>query len=339
MSWEQPGTSGVSYWHLGNVISLYPYSEAYCAGYAPSRGRRCYNPISQASCRLACAYLEKGTELMNAGRRVDFVLEELATLVLCKRNHQHQAPALIERWKREIDYYWQFTSQTAIIARLRSVPRSRLETGSSMGRSVGALSQPRYIEDRPTRRRAGRGETPASPTDDAASSARRTRGRAPSPEQTNSGGNERHRNSVLPRREAQAASRREQAQEGTRRTTNSERIGRSRERPQISPPTRCTSTPPRSSQNSRPVPRQRSLSNPPLISVRRRSIEGDCSICIAPLVDSEHSSRDDLVWCRARCGINFHRLCQERWIVARSRQSGSLGPTCPMCRGIWIIVI
>lgn len=98
----------------------------------------------------------------------------------------------------------------------------------------------------------------------------------------------------------------------------------------------------------------------------RRHAEGECTICFLPLLDGngesderdevernddpsepdeeesedEHESQDgyeDLVWCRKRCGNNFHRNCMDSWIHSfedRFEEDGRQ-PTCPICRAEW----
>lgn len=65
-------------------------------------------------------------------------------------------------------------------------------------------------------------------------------------------------------------------------------------------------------------------------TARRRPFTGDCSICYEPLTtaplpwhrgkkNSKHNHSDNdsiddrLVWCRAECGVNFHKSCFDCW--------------------------
>jgi hypothetical protein len=36
-----------------------------------------------------------------------------------------------------------------------------------------------------------------------------------------------------------------------------------------------------------------------------------------------------LVWCKARCGVNFHKRCIDQWLQTAH------DPTCPTCRSHW----
>ncbi|MCJ1451132.1 hypothetical protein MMC28_001467 [Mycoblastus sanguinarius] len=58
----------------------------------------------------------------------------------------------------------------------------------------------------------------------------------------------------------------------------------------------------------------------------RRRIEGNCSIC-----HEELGSGEELAYCEARCGQNFHEECINTWL-----SSGEHTQTCPWCRADWI---
>jgi hypothetical protein len=60
--------------------------------------------------------------------------------------------------------------------------------------------------------------------------------------------------------------------------------------------------------------------------VIRKPIEGDCPICVFEMKPDE-----DMVWCMAACGQNFHRRCFEQW---RQSKMGGL-VTCVYCRSEW----
>jgi TATA-binding protein-associated factor Taf7 len=104
------------------------------------------------------------------------------------------------------------------------------------------------------------------------------------------------------------------------------------------------------------------------LQANRREVEGECGICLCNLQisqdldaeeeeESEHSDDDDdeddddneeddddeqieaedkdehqdeeLVWCKARCGVNFHKQCIDQWLETAH------APTCPACRSRW----
>lgn len=94
-------------------------------------------------------------------------------------------------------------------------------------------------------------------------------------------------------------------------------------------------------------------------AVTRRHVEGECNICLLPLLEDESDTDryevedsddfyelpapprivyEELVWCRRRCGNNFHRDCMDSWIRTfqdRFERNGRQ-PTCPMCRAKWV---
>lgn len=125
-----------------------------------------------------------------------------------------------------------------------------------------------------------------------------------------------------------------------------------------------TSTPstlPETARTARnPVSRQGSRNE----RVDRKHIEGDCPICFLPLLedglvvegdeaddsdddeeeddydeeeDDVQSRGEELVWCRKRCGNNFHKACIDLWVdTVRDRDNGR-PPTCPICRAEWVV--
>ncbi|KAM3079508.1 hypothetical protein ACMFMG_005929 [Clarireedia jacksonii] len=59
---------------------------------------------------------------------------------------------------------------------------------------------------------------------------------------------------------------------------------------------------------------------------KRKPIEGDCPICVF-----EMEAGEEIVWCKAACGQNFHKMCFEQWRMSKGR--GSV--TCVYCRTPW----
>jgi hypothetical protein len=59
----------------------------------------------------------------------------------------------------------------------------------------------------------------------------------------------------------------------------------------------------------------------------RKPIEGDCPICVFPMEAGE----EELVWCKASCGQNFHKECFDQWKT--SKNGGRV--TCVYCRAEW----
>ncbi|KAH6637385.1 hypothetical protein C7974DRAFT_450262, partial [Boeremia exigua] len=65
------------------------------------------------------------------------------------------------------------------------------------------------------------------------------------------------------------------------------------------------------------------------IQRKRRKIEGDCPICHEEL----RPEAEDLTFCDASCGRNFHSSCMTGWI-----QRATAAATCPLCRHDWVQV-
>lgn len=59
----------------------------------------------------------------------------------------------------------------------------------------------------------------------------------------------------------------------------------------------------------------------------RKPVEGDCPICFMEF-DPE---KEEIVWCRARCGNNIHKTCFEQW----ARTQRAQGVRCVYCRSPW----
>ncbi|KAL5001371.1 hypothetical protein BDV10DRAFT_182605 [Aspergillus recurvatus] len=92
--------------HLCEIISLYPEDEPFCAGYAPSRGRRCRMRTSAWGRTSAMAILNRATKSLRMGQMPSRdVLVDLAHYTLCTRFHQDQAEGLAMKWQREIERF------------------------------------------------------------------------------------------------------------------------------------------------------------------------------------------------------------------------------------------
>ncbi|KAI9645107.1 hypothetical protein NHQ30_005841 [Ciborinia camelliae] len=59
---------------------------------------------------------------------------------------------------------------------------------------------------------------------------------------------------------------------------------------------------------------------------KRKPIEGDCPICVFDMKPGE-----EIVWCKAACGQNFHKECFDQW---KASKRGAL-VTCVYCRTPW----
>lgn len=88
-------------WDLRKTLDVRPSAgEAFnCVGFAPSKGRRCLNPINISNRGTASRMLDR----MDRSESVADVtknLKELASLLLCIRNHQSQVETVYNKWQR-----------------------------------------------------------------------------------------------------------------------------------------------------------------------------------------------------------------------------------------------
>lgn len=49
---------------------------------------------------------------------------------------------------------------------------------------------------------------------------------------------------------------------------------------------------------------------------------------------AESDTDDDIVWCKVKCGTNYHRSCLNTWIETFKNEAFRR-PTCPSCRALW----
>ncbi|KAL5051321.1 hypothetical protein BDW71DRAFT_170784 [Aspergillus fruticulosus] len=92
--------------HFSEIISLYPEDEPFCAGYAPSQGRRCRMRTNALGRTCAMTILNEATKILHRGHMpTRDLLIDLAHYTLCTRFHQGQAEGLAEKWRREIERF------------------------------------------------------------------------------------------------------------------------------------------------------------------------------------------------------------------------------------------
>ena len=63
-------------------------------------------------------------------------------------------------------------------------------------------------------------------------------------------------------------------------------------------------------------------------TTRRPIEEEDCPICFDSLSPDGDQKKEQIVFCRAVCGYNFHKTCMTNWMTQSS--------TCPNCRADWL---
>ncbi|KAE8354746.1 hypothetical protein BDV28DRAFT_73605 [Aspergillus coremiiformis] len=325
---SRPSTAKSTRYHLAEIIDLFPDEEPWCAGFAPSQGRRCRRRI-HASDR-STALLDLASEELETGGYIDEFLDDLAPLVLCTANHQSQTDSLAASWKSQVQ-----TFQTAQATQDQTAERDRVrERMTAVSKEVHVDTSSLRSLRRPDSSTAGMAApTPrsaATTTTSSSSSAtprRRVRQNASTPA---------HHSTLI------------HASPTVGVETESSR------RPRIA----VASTPDRSG-----------LADHARNFVARRCVEGECAICVLSLFDpgpcvenSKMSDKEknrgkiqhkedipstassnrtfrecdklkDLVWCKRRCGSNFHKSCIDQWIAACRLASRST--TCPTCRSLW----
>ncbi|KAJ5371868.1 hypothetical protein N7517_003874 [Penicillium concentricum] len=359
---------------LSEIIKLEPEKEPWCAGYAPSQGRRCHARTNAHGRSSAIRLLNEGTKDLRGGRSIDTLLEALAPYVLCTRFHQSQASDLTSRWKRQVRTYLDSQVASTPSARpvrvsSRGVYSATIEGGTEDG-TVLVYQRLREALQEEVRRlevaRYGVSITASPPT--------RHQSRSTTTVSSGSGGHT-----------------------SSRTTPPATLVDRTVERPSTEPTTQSPITVPRPAQAQlSPQTSEVSVSSPrsatppavlPVSSntenqqiqnetsqVNRREVEGECGICLCDLhvsqqdvhtdeeEEDEHSGDDDhndddhndddqdgdesdeqpeaeelgdehqdkeLVWCEARCGVNFHKQCIDQWLETAH------APTCPACRSNW----
>lgn len=73
-----------------------------CVGYAPSKGRRCQNPIAKCNRDRVFDMLDTLALSPSSSRKVASMLPKIAALSLCRRFHQDQADKVAEEWQARI---------------------------------------------------------------------------------------------------------------------------------------------------------------------------------------------------------------------------------------------
>jgi hypothetical protein len=309
---------------LPEIIDLYPEDNHRCVGWAKSQGRRCRNLTNAQNRRKACALLDKGTRKLETGeRRIDDLLGEIAPLLLCWR-HGSDACSVVGQWKTSVDRFIHLAIEPP---RGAVRPSNASRTLASYRRSEGS-SETREPSTRNPRQHSSRITPPAT-----------LPGYESEVEQMR---NDLHSISLQLHEVMEAL--------GVVSVNNSAPVpspNRARRdvRSQSASDGSATTLP--SPTAAAPAQRRTTQASEVRGTTRsrpatRRDIEGDCGICFMPLQmhedkisDDEHSSDegDDLVWCKAQCGVNYHKTCIDKWTAMCLTQERE--PTCPLCRARW----
>ncbi|CAG8893653.1 unnamed protein product [Penicillium egyptiacum] len=376
---------------LSQIIKLEPEKEPWCAGYAPSQGRRCHYRTNGPGRSCAMHLLSQGTQALRAGQSIEDILEDLAPHVLCKRFHQSQASDLATRWKNQVRSFLRSQSpitsprrqsRDALVSESLNARRQtseerclRLEKEIfEMQRMLARLQDAHHDSAVPNNARHNATVLTPTPSTNAGNT---LDANYQGPRASSTG----HADQIPRERGILPPVSRQQSTNTTRtqavRHTGSISWIRSRDviaqsisiqvvtnttateaaRPQASvrmsnfesgrttPPHVHSSSPP-----PRPVQRRTeqavaSVARPPIAP--RRTVEGDCGICLHTLHEAtddtsvagddtddedehngdEEERYEDLVWCKAQCGVNFHKTCMDQWLER--------APTCPTCRRAW----
>ncbi|KAL8791887.1 MAG: hypothetical protein Q9195_005549 [Heterodermia aff. obscurata] len=133
-------------WNPYSVLDI-DKSRTICYGWAPSKNRKCHNPIAISN-RQRAERLLSTMSILHPSTQLSWenVLEELAHLLLCRRNHQDQAAGVVRQWKKDIEHH--------------------LEKGEAEKQEDAAVEAEisRLIAIRECRRGAARGESSATAT-------------------------------------------------------------------------------------------------------------------------------------------------------------------------------
>ena len=339
-------------WDAFEVLDIDPESSGFtCVGHAKTQGRRCHNIIAKGNRSAASKALRDMSEQSLRSTNFDRQLESLACRLLCRRWHQGQSPSKVEQWKRKIDRFRAVGSvpQTPREINERSTsnrdPTARsshlTDTIESLRQEIITLNE-RYMQ-------ALQLAEAASVT--SASSLRITTHLQSSittsvtVERTQSSHVSEHADSISPARPPvfETVAPESNHAESTQNPQDEDYYSipsRASTSHTLSTDSETTTSAPVSqadSENEPQIGAQSSVEQ--AISVAqgeaispsqetlpdgqiRRRIEGECSICCEDVVDG-----NDIAWCKARCGQNFHADCIAIWLTTQEGDSGM--KTCP----------
>ncbi|KAE8168639.1 hypothetical protein BDV40DRAFT_251187 [Aspergillus tamarii] len=325
--------------HLSEIIQLYPEEEPWCAGYAPSRGRRCHTSTNARNRKIAMCLLDDGTKDLYAGRDINGLLEDLAPYVLCTRFHKNQAPELATKWKSLV--------QRFLGACVFPPPTQRAAGERQQISSQGTSSRSVEIEHSHREKwlpvRIGESERLRT-TRTALATSRGSLVNERVTQTANSTNGLRQHSGSSAAVSTQAITNRTRAVASysqTDRQVTSAMVANRRLSSITTATIHETSSHVRPGRGSSSAPSSRT----PLCSgnTTRRTIEGNCTICFDNLEknarfgadDGAHHGAEDegeqpeLSWCKARCGVNYHAACIEKWLKTSPKS------TCPTCRSEW----
>ncbi|KAJ5793519.1 hypothetical protein N7457_000118 [Penicillium paradoxum] len=331
---------------LSEIIGLAPEKEPWCVGYAHSQGHRYHARTNVHGRRLALMLLNEGTKELQAARNIDDLLEDIAPHVLCTRFHQNQASDLIQRWKTQVSAYLDSQVAPAYTRPVKTSSRMMPDSAEADMEERIAVVQQQLCEPKRGIRRL----TAAQSSPPIAANLRRDEGRNTRAVVNSGRGSESSENAPVPR--VRESSRRDVTESSTNQSAGTV------PRPALSQASRQTSAASISSPRPVIIPtvtrifgRTGSMASGDETSqLNRREIEGECGICLCDFHPSQAKDRDEeesddsgddddkkndyesleeLVWCKARCGVNFHKQCIDQWLGTAPVA------TCPACRSDW----
>lgn len=296
-------------WAPAEVLQLDPNSSGFtCIGYAPSKGRRCRNPIACVNRQESAKILQEMSRLDPHSRRLDGKLEELASRLLCRRWHQDQAAGMKRQWQCDIENYRAATVRAERSRTVRTVPApvhfTMVQTREISLRvdQTASLVAHLYIQVYSSLillvafgdESGGRGNNNPRPYS--------------SSQQESLLQHTNHRENTSPPTPS--------ADDFTSHTPDASFQG------EVATTREEVTNEEESETHVLEAPALEQEPEDSPHAHERRAIEGDCSICFEDL-----SSGGDTLWCTAQCRQNFHADCINLWHA--SQEANRRVKTCP----------
>ncbi|OCK83899.1 hypothetical protein K432DRAFT_321429 [Lepidopterella palustris CBS 459.81] len=307
-------------WDPRATLRLDAHGTFTCIGFASSKGRRCRNPIASHNSVEIEKAISRLAICEPRATRMQPELEDLALRALCRRNHQDQAPEVVESWQARMRDLRRTLRTTRTVA--SPMPPSVTSTRSEARSHTERLTRP---EGRLYRNRLPSPPTvvsPSPPTPRARTTIRLSRINTDNISVLD----------LTPASSTTPPSR----QIPTSTTPSSQLL----DPPATVPSSRVASPPPIPTPPVvyPPSPTDTTPERPPrptcsrhlTVHSTRRPIEEHCPICYTAMAELPLEA---LVWCKASCGQSVHRECFDKW--RRSRPHASVPLTCVLCRQPW----
>lgn len=306
-------------WSASTILRIHPDEPSFhCMGYAKTTTDGCcHNPVKQANRAAAAAIIDSLCFTEPNSSEARRLLRHLAPLILCVRWHRSQEEQLYCELRRRTRAFLTPEQDEVTYAMLRGwQPRRIIESQALM-----APVPPTFVNRMERRAEGARASQVVRHTlAQAAERGVRTTSQRPTSRPASSNG-EAESSGVAQNATAVASS----TSSGGMASAGANSGGGA---PQIqtqprtatlttSTTTTTTTTPPTSPSrpppSSSPAPRSDNRTTPSrsLCNVRhvsRRPTNGECAICYASM-----ERRENLKWCKAQCGQNFHQECFNMW--------------------------